>query len=239
MDFSKLNQEKNKIFILLVVAFLFLISFLAFDSFLTKHILIYLIWLLFFFPIMIFSGVIYGFLTKSRSRAIILGIAFPLMFYISKSVFDSYYTISTEITTDYDVISSTTVLTFGAYPLFIILNAIACWFASTSVGDEGEKKVYYFITEKKEDKKVYYFISLICMAFVVYFMADLFYSIIHFLFFWKIKIKDTNPLFIYAPEDTNKRKPKHPFVSNQWNRDALFLKLMGRFLGKNAFPPLN
>jgi len=169
MDFSKLSQEKDKLFIILAAVFLFLFMFLAFDSVLKMHILVYMIWLIFFFPIMVFSGVIYGFFTKSRIRSVILGISFPLIFYISKAIFDSYYTMTVDYSNSTHFFSSTSFLTFGAYPAFIILNAVACWFASTSEEDKSERKLHYYI-------------SLICMALVVFFMASLFYSIIVFIF---------------------------------------------------------
>jgi hypothetical protein len=162
MNFLKLSQEKNKIFIVIVAAFLFLSSFMVFESFLKTHILTYLIWLIFYFPIMLFSGVIYGILTKSRIRSIILGFSFPLIFVILKLSFDTSSVIITE-----DTITFITFMSFSHFVPFI--NAIACCFASTAEENKGKRNVQYFL-------------SLICMAFSAVFMAIDFRTIIYHSF---------------------------------------------------------
>ena len=144
MNFSKLNQQKDKFFIFLVAAFVFLSLFFVFDPFNKKSILVY-IWAILYSIVLLYSGVIYGFMTKLRNRAMAIGFSFPLLFGIFLSIYlSSNATIQTEDSVTF--IHYNFALIFIPLLFIAITNAIACWFASTTEEDKGKRKEAYFVS---------------------------------------------------------------------------------------------
>jgi hypothetical protein len=139
MDFSDFNQEKSKIFVLLVASFAFL-TFLrfAFESFLYNNESIFYIWLILYLIILVFGGVFYGLLTKSRQGAMILGFSFPLLFLISRiiSALSPYMDI-------HNILSVLSYFLLVGFPLYVaaVSNAIACRLVTT----KAENKFYHYI----------------------------------------------------------------------------------------------
>ena len=167
MDFSKLIHDKIKFFVLLVSVFIFLSLFFALNYFFEIPMFIYIIWLFLYAAVVLLSGFIYGFLTKSRVKAVLLGFSFPIVFDILQHI-----TLSLSYPVDYvnAVPPSYSLLVPAKFILMLlnvaILNSIACWFVSTTAESEKRKKISYLLSI------VFIELSFVFMIFVVFNLVD-------------------------------------------------------------------
>jgi hypothetical protein len=131
-------RQKDKFFVYLVAAYLFLSFFLVFDLPFKVPLLDY-IWTILYAAVLLFSGVVYGLLTKMRIRSVVLGFSFPFLYII-------FYTTLLRIGLiqfQSDVLMMAGIYYLMAPPFLIsISNTIACWFVSAP----EEKKTDYPIS---------------------------------------------------------------------------------------------
>jgi len=164
MTFSKSIHDKIKLFVLLVSFFIFLSLFLALDFFIEIPLLIYIVWLLLYSTVVLFSGFIYGFLTKSRVKSVLLGFSFPIVFAISQFIIVSYQVDNFNTVPPYYISPLVSAKFVSILFIVSISNLIACWFASTT--EEIEKR-----------KKVSHFISIVFITVSLFFMILVFFSL--------------------------------------------------------------
>ena len=122
-------NQKDKFFVFLVAVFAFLSLYIVFDFFYKVTVLVY-IWAALYSLVLVFSGAVYGFLTKMRNRSVVLGVSFPLAFGIFSRII-LYYRFM-----QYPTGGPDTAVFYSSYSfllLFLIVavsNAIACRFVS-------------------------------------------------------------------------------------------------------------